>query len=83
MAATTRSRRRILIVDDDRALRHVLSALLIGVGHVVEQAGDGPEALAHLDAGGVRYRAARHRPARARAASTSWRTRDARQRRRS
>jgi CheY-like chemotaxis protein/anti-sigma regulatory factor (Ser/Thr protein kinase) len=52
MAATTRSRRRILIVDDDRALRHVLSALLIGVGHVVEQAGDGPEALAHLDAGG-------------------------------
>ena len=52
MAATTRSRRRILIVDDDRALRHVLSALLVGVGHVVEQAGDGPEALAHLDEGG-------------------------------
>ena len=52
MAATTRSRRRILIVDDDRALRHVLSALLIGAGHVVEQAGDGPEALARLDAGG-------------------------------
>ena len=52
MAATTRSRRRILIVDDDRALRHVLSALLVGVGHVVEQAGDGPEALARLDEGG-------------------------------
>ena len=52
MAATTRSRRRILIVDDDRALRHVLSALLSDVGHVVEQAGDGPEALARLDEGG-------------------------------
>ena len=52
MAATTRSRRRILIVDDDRALRHVLSALLTGVGHAVEQAGDGPEALARLDEGG-------------------------------
>ena len=52
MAATTRSRRRILFVDDDRALRHVLSALLAGVGHVVEQAGDGPEALARLDEGG-------------------------------
>jgi CheY-like chemotaxis protein/anti-sigma regulatory factor (Ser/Thr protein kinase) len=52
MAATTRSRRRILIVDDDRALRHVLSALLSGVGHDVEQAGDGPEALARLDEGG-------------------------------
>ena len=52
MAATTRARRRILIVDDDRALRHVLSALLIGVGHDVDQAGDGPEALARLDEGG-------------------------------
>ena len=52
MAAKTRSRRRILIVDDDRALRHVLSALLVGVGHDVEQAGDGPEALARLDEGG-------------------------------
>jgi CheY-like chemotaxis protein/anti-sigma regulatory factor (Ser/Thr protein kinase) len=52
MAATTRSRRRILIVDDDRALRHVLAALLTDVGHVVEQAGDGPEAIARLDEGG-------------------------------
>ena len=52
MAATTRSRRRILIVDDDRALRHVLAALLIDAGHVVEQAGDGPDALARLDEGG-------------------------------
>jgi len=52
MAATTRSRRRLLIVDDDRALRHVLATLLIDAGHVVEQAGDGPEALARLDEGG-------------------------------
>ena len=40
--------RRILIVDDDRALRHALSALLAGAGHVIESAGDGPEALARL-----------------------------------
>ena len=52
MPATTPPRRRILIVDDDRALRHVLAALLTGAGHVVEQAGDGPDALARLDAGG-------------------------------
>jgi len=52
MAATTRSRRRILIVDDDRALRHVLAALLTDAGHVVEQAGDGPDAIARLDEGG-------------------------------
>ena len=52
MAAKTAPRRRILIVDDDRALRHVLAALLTGAGHVVEQAGDGRDALAHLDAGG-------------------------------
>ena len=52
MAATTRSRRRILIVDDDRALRHVLATLLTDAGHVVEQAGDGPDAIARLDEGG-------------------------------
>jgi CheY-like chemotaxis protein/anti-sigma regulatory factor (Ser/Thr protein kinase) len=52
MGATTRSRRRILIVDDDRALRHVLAALLIDAGHVVEQAGDGSDALSRLDEGG-------------------------------
>jgi CheY-like chemotaxis protein len=40
--------RRILLVDDDRGLRHVLSALLTAAGHVVETAGDGPEALALL-----------------------------------
>jgi CheY-like chemotaxis protein len=40
--------RRILIVDDDRGLRHALSALLTGAGHVVEAVGDGPDALALL-----------------------------------
>ena len=42
--------RRILVVDDDRALRHVLAQLLKGAGHVVDQAADGLEALARLDA---------------------------------
>ena len=37
--------RRILLVDDDRGLRHVLSTFLQEVGHAVETAGDGPEAL--------------------------------------
>ncbi len=37
--------RRILLVDDDRGLRHVLSTFLQEVGHTVETAGDGPEAL--------------------------------------
>src|SRR4029453_15683154 len=37
--------RRILLVDDDRGLRHALAALLTGAGHVVETAGDGPAAL--------------------------------------
>jgi len=40
--------RRILIVDDDRGLRHALSVLLAGAGHIIESAGDGPEALALL-----------------------------------
>jgi len=51
MAAITRSRRRILIVDDDRALRHVLATLLADAGHAVEQAADGHAALKCLDEG--------------------------------
>jgi DNA-binding response OmpR family regulator len=42
--------RRILVVDDDRALRHVLAQLLKGAGHTVDQAADGSEALTCLDA---------------------------------
>ena len=41
--------RHILLVDDDRGLRHVLSSLLTEAGHTVETAADGPEAVAHLD----------------------------------
>jgi CheY-like chemotaxis protein len=37
--------RHILLVDDDRGLRHVLTALLRDAGHHVESAADGPEAL--------------------------------------
>lgn len=39
---------RVLVVDDDRALRHALSTLLEQAGHTVTQAGDGPEALRTL-----------------------------------
>lgn len=42
--------RRILIVDDDRGLRHALSALLTDAGHGVTSVGDGPEAIALLGA---------------------------------
>jgi DNA-binding response OmpR family regulator len=40
--------RHILIVDDDRALRHAITALLQSAGYRTDQAGDGPEALAKL-----------------------------------
>jgi CheY-like chemotaxis protein/anti-sigma regulatory factor (Ser/Thr protein kinase) len=43
--------RRILLVDDDRALRHALTALLTEAGHQVTSAGDGPDALRLLDDG--------------------------------
>ena len=43
--------RRILLVDDDRGLRHVLSELLQEAGHKVATAGDGPEALDILGEG--------------------------------
>jgi CheY-like chemotaxis protein/anti-sigma regulatory factor (Ser/Thr protein kinase) len=41
---------RVLVVDDDRALRHAVSSLLERGGHTVLQAGDGPGALVHLAA---------------------------------
>lgn len=54
MAATAPlASRRILLVDDDRGLRHVLSTLLTEAGHVVDSAGDGPEAVARLDKGAI------------------------------
>ncbi len=41
----------VLIVDDDPELRSVLSAMLVNAGHVVDQAGDGPDALQKLATG--------------------------------
>jgi CheY-like chemotaxis protein len=49
VAPATTSASRILLVDDDRGLRHVLSAMLSGAGHNVDVAVDGPEAVARLD----------------------------------
>ena len=40
---------RVLVVDDDRALRHALAALLQDAGYQTEQAADGPAALATLE----------------------------------
>ena len=48
MGSQSATNRRILVVDDDRALRLALSTLLKDAGHDVETAGDGPEALALL-----------------------------------
>jgi len=48
MSLSADAPRRILVVDDDRALRHALSTLLEEAGHIVLQASDGPEALARL-----------------------------------
>jgi len=48
MTSSTPARGRILVVDDDRAIRHAMSTLLEGAGHLVVQAADGPTALAEL-----------------------------------
>ena len=48
MADRATAVRRVLVVDDDRTLRHALAGLLSEAGHTVEIAGDGPEALAKL-----------------------------------
>jgi CheY-like chemotaxis protein/anti-sigma regulatory factor (Ser/Thr protein kinase) len=39
----------VLLVDDDRGLRHALASLLTGAGHEVASAGDGPDALRLLE----------------------------------
>jgi CheY-like chemotaxis protein len=44
-----RGTRRILVVDDDDALREVLTVALTRDGHAVDGASDGTEALALLD----------------------------------
>ena len=40
--------RHVLVVDDDGALRHAISAMLAQAGYRTEQASDGPEALLKL-----------------------------------
>ena len=50
MASQSATSRRILVVDDDRGLRLALSTLLKAAGHAVETAGDGPDALALMQA---------------------------------
>jgi CheY-like chemotaxis protein len=42
---------RVLLVEDESLIRMACSDALIELGHFVEEAGDGPEALAALDAG--------------------------------
>ena len=39
---------RVLVVDDDRAFRHVIATLLQKAGYVTDQTGDGADALARL-----------------------------------
>jgi len=46
--ATTTGARHVLVVDDDRALRTAITALLQAAGYRTDQAGDGPEALETL-----------------------------------
>jgi len=41
--------KRILVVDDEAKMRRILEMSLKGIGHQVEQAGDGEEALAAID----------------------------------
>ena len=44
---------RILIADDDQALRDLIQRALQSDGHTVDVVGDGGEALARLDSGAV------------------------------
>lgn len=50
MTTPTPSGRTVLVVDDDRTLRHAITALLHDAGYRTDQAGDGPEALQKLQA---------------------------------
>jgi len=51
MSPTPESKGHVLVVDDDRALRHALGALLTKAGHTVRQEGDGPSAVLALAEG--------------------------------
>ena len=42
---------RILVVDDEEAIREIVSFMLVDAGYKCRQAGSGDEALAVLDSG--------------------------------
>ena len=42
---------RVLVVDDEEGIRHMLAEILAADGHVIEQAGDGRQALERLGEG--------------------------------
>ena len=44
----TAAARHVLVVDDDRAFRHAVTALLQKIGYATAQAGDGLDALRQL-----------------------------------
>ena len=48
MPATAPIAPHVLVVDDDRAFRHVIATLLQKAGYVTDQTGDGADALARL-----------------------------------
>ena len=48
MSRSAGTKGRILVVDDDRVLRHALATILAEAGYTVAQASDGPGALAGL-----------------------------------
>jgi CheY-like chemotaxis protein/anti-sigma regulatory factor (Ser/Thr protein kinase) len=48
MSAAAPNAPHVLVVDDDRAFRHVIATLLQKAGYVTEQTGDGADALARL-----------------------------------
>jgi two-component system, OmpR family, response regulator len=50
MTTHTPAGRNVLVVDDDRTLRHAITTLLHDAGYRTDQAGDGPEALHKLQA---------------------------------
>ncbi|MGN6302537.1 MAG: response regulator [Angustibacter sp.] len=43
---------RALVIDDSRAMRRIVSRILVGLGYEVVEAADGQEALDVLNAGG-------------------------------
>jgi CheY-like chemotaxis protein len=50
-AAASGAGPRVLLVDDEEAVRHASARVLSAEGFMVVQAGDGREALAHLERG--------------------------------